>query len=300
MYNESISVMAVFEAVASRGEISRAELSKITGFSLVTVGKAVEELVTCGVIEENKRSSGSVGRKSGVCSVAKDYGMLIFDMTSENHRCRICDLGLNIMHEFEDSTSSIEELYFSGFSSFTEIFGGQILGIGICVRDGMAKKYAESFKACMGQYPELVIEGSRAYAAANAHRLDCDSAAILVRLFENGTTDGAITYKKKLYSGAHGNAGGFVRIINSKEALTSKLFDICRIIDPGTVHIGCQNEADCDIAEKLHDMLVASGISEEQLPEIISEPLTLCRSTFDGTAMLLRERQITHKLSKNS
>ncbi len=300
MFNESTSVMAVFEAVASCGEISRAELANITGFSLVTVGKAVDQLVNCGVIEENKRSSGSVGRRSGVCSVAKDYGMLIFDMNSENHRCRICDLGLNTMHEFEEKTSNIEELYLSAFSSFTEIFDGQLFGIGICVSDGMTVKYAEIFKSSMGQYPELVIEGSRAYAAANAHRLDCDSSAVFVRLFENGTADGALTYKKKLYSGAYGRAGGFARIIDSKEALSSKLFDVCQIIDPGTVHIGCQNESDCDLAEKLRDLLIAGGISADQLPEIISEPLALCSDSIDGTALLLRERQIIAKLSKNS
>ncbi|MBQ8552371.1 MAG: hypothetical protein IJ428_06120 [Clostridia bacterium] len=301
MQNEQSSVMAVFETVARCGEISRAQLSSMTGFSQVTVGKAVELLCSCGILTEHKQSRGSVGRKSGICSLTDNCGMLLYDLTGVKRRVRVCDLALNIRSEYETEETEITSLALSGFAHFIEAFGGELLGIGCVTAGNDAAEYAKGFTEALGHAPELIIEESRAYAAANSARLDTSGVALLVRLGSDGSVDGAVTFSGRLYSGAHGKAGDFARAADSRESLISLLSNLCAVIDPETVHVSCEHEDDCDvISEELHARLAMSGLDAEMMPQIITEPLGICRSALDGVAALLRERCILSKLSKNT
>lgn len=292
--------MAVFDAASQHDEVSRAELSDITGFSLVTVGKAVDALCGCGLMTEYKRSRAGVGRRSGACSVPTEQGMVLIDMSHRHATVRICDLRLNVLHEYVESDKSIGEIWLGAFGNYTEICSGELLGIGIVVPEGETAKFGKAFKDEMGNSPELIVEEPKAYAIANSERTDTHTSAVIVRLFANGKADGALTYNGTLYSGAHGHAGGFSRITDSKDLLVETLFHICEIIDPETVHIACENAEDCKISKKLTDMLLKNRSSEDDIPQIIAKPMNDCALALDGAAKLLRIQQVMIKLSKNS
>lgn len=292
--------MAVFEAVSQYGEVSRAELSDITGFSLVTVGKAVDGLRGCGLMSEYKQSRSGVGRRSGVCSIPSEQGMILIDMSHSRTTVRICDLRLNVLHEYTETDKSIGEIWLGAFGNFTEMFSGELLGMGVVVPEGKTAEFAKTFKSEMGNLPELIVEEARVYALANSERTDTHTSAVMVRLFADGKADGALTYNNTLYSGAHGCAGGFSRIIDSRDSLVDVLYHICAVIDPETVHIACENSEDCKISKKLIEALSKNGVSEDNLPKIIAEPLSDCSLALDGAAKLLRNQQVMIKLSKNS
>ncbi len=301
MQSEQTSVMAVFETAARCGEISRAELSQLTGFSQVTVGKAVEQLCACGILNERKQSRGSVGRKSGICTLAGDLGMLLYDLSGDKFRVRVCDLALNVRSEYETDETDIGALAMSGFAHFIEAFGGEVIGTGCVAPEDKLDGYAAAFTEALGHAPELVIEESRAYTAANSARFDANGAALLVRLHSDGGVDGGITYGGRPYSGAHGKAGGFFRATATHEALIEFLPGLCAIIDPEIVHIACERESDCDtVTEAIRKRILSIGFDEEAMPQLIAEPTCLCRSAMDGAAALLRERYILLKLSKNT
>ncbi len=300
MRNECASVMAVFEAVSQCGEVSRAELSDITGFSLVTVGKAVDELCRCGLMSEYKRSRPGVGRRCGICSIPSEHRMILIDMSHSRTTVRICDLRLNVLHEYTETDKSIGEIWLGAFSNFTEMSSGELLGMGVIVPEGKTAEFSKAFKDEMGNSPELVVEEVKAYAMANSARTNTHTSAVIARLFADGKADGALTYSGTLYSGAHGYADGFSRITHSQDSFLDVLYHICEIIDPETVHIACENSKDCKISEKLADSLLKNRISEDNLPKIIAEPMSDCALALDGAAKLLRNQQVMIKLSKNS
>lgn len=301
MQSEQNSVMAVFETVARCGEISRAELSQLTGFSQVTVGKAVDVLCGCGVLTEYKQSRGTVGRRSGICALASEMGMLLFDLSGDKFRVRVCDLALNVHSEYETDEKDIGTLAMAGFAHFIEAFGGELIGMGCVAVGDKLGEYADAFAEAMGHAPELMLEESRAYTAANCLRLDGVGTAVLLRLHANGGVDGGISVRGRLHSGAHGKAGGFSRAASSYEALISFLPGLCAVIDPQTVHIACEREEDCEpITEAVKGRLEALGIGNEAMPQILSEPMCQCRSALDGAALLLREQYVMLKLAKNT
>ena len=94
MQYDGSSVMAVFETIARSGEISRAEISRLTGFSQVTVGRAVELFDACGIITQYKAERASAGRKTGICRLERSFAMLS-DYVAKNHP----DMRLFLGHE---------------------------------------------------------------------------------------------------------------------------------------------------------------------------------------------------------
>ena len=122
MAGEQNSVTAVFEAVADKGEMSRAQLSQLTGFSLMTVGKAVDILEGCGFFVQRKTSGGSVGRKMSVSEINGSCGMLLFDLTGEKATVRVCDFSLTVRGEYTSEASDVSELMAEGFGYFLESY----------------------------------------------------------------------------------------------------------------------------------------------------------------------------------
>lgn len=301
MHEEHNSIMAVFSAIADGGELSRAQISDVTGFSLMTVGKAVELLEYSGIITQTKRSSGSAGRKMSVCGLDKSCGMIIYDLSGNTHRIRITDLSLAVCGEYTSDTGDVGELTAAGFGYFMDILGGELAGLGCVVPDGTVNEYAERFRNSLGHAPELIIEDTRAHAAANAHRLDTYGAAVLLRLHSDGRVTGALTYRGRLYAGAHGKAGRFSSVISTREEFAPVTGALCALTDPETVHISCDVDDECEkIAAELYTALSKYGITGVDAPHIIAEPTEICRSASDGAALLLREKYILSKIPNNT
>ncbi len=269
------SAMAVFEAIANSGEISRAQISEMTGFSQVTVGKVVDRLDECGIISQYKKERASVGRKTGICKMNNSFGMMLFDFNSM--QMRVTDISLAEHGEYD--LGDLGEALLEGFTHFTEAFGGELMGIGCIVPDGQLSEYTEKITTAFGQMPELVIEAGKAAAIANAARFDVCGTAVYLRI--DKTISGAIMLGGKLYQGANGHAGDFSRMMADRDALTSKLADLCCLLDPELIHIACDEEISCE----------AIGDTE-----IVVETLENCRDALDGAALMLREKWVRAKM----
>ncbi|MBQ8250199.1 MAG: hypothetical protein IJY93_10045 [Clostridia bacterium] len=292
MQNQNNSIMAVFEAVSEAGELSRARISDITGFSLVTVGKVVDLLCECGIVTEYKQTSGTVGRKSGICKLINSSGMLIFDLTGEP-KARLYDISLSLCDEY--TGDSVCDMMARGLMRFGELLGGELMGIGCIVPDGETELCASQISDAIGVSPEIITVSSRAYAVANAKRFHYNGMAVFLRLLDG--IDGAIMYGGRLYTGAHGGAGDISAFIPSRDVLYPKLTELCYMLDPGMIHISCKSDDECKAVEtELTSHL--QGSLGERTPLIVTEPSALCRSASDGAALMLREKYLLSKTSR--
>ena len=292
------SVIAVLEAIAQHGEISRAMLSEVTGFSQVTVGKAVDFLASAGMLNQYKQARGSAGRKAAVCRLETGRGMLLVDLTGEKTVARICDIALDIKNEYANDSGELADTFITGFGTLVEAFGDGMIGIGCVVPNGTKDKYTRCITEALGHEPELIIEEDTAYAIANAKRFDCTQVAMYLRLFENGYITSTVMFGDIPYEGFHNKAGKFSYIASSREALCRQIADILAVIDPELIHIACESEEDA-VSLPLGISSILSGYGEEfseNITEVIVEPMQLCRTAMDGAGMQLRENYALSKM----
>lgn len=292
------SLIAVFEAIAASGEVSRATVSAMTGFSLMTVGKAVDKLISCGIVTEKKLTGGGVGRKSGICGLEKSRGMILFDLT-DTSRVRVCDIANNIIGEREGE--DVGELMLWAMNTLFESGCGEIMGTAVVASREQIGKKADELVNMLGVAPELTIEANRAAAYANARRFDYDCIALFLRVNDDGFVDGTVMQGRVPYVGAHGRAGDFSLLMLTRCALADKLADICLITDPELIHISCACDFDIEpIRAALLDALGERGFAEGARPNVIVEPDALCLSAFDGAALMLREKYVLSKIPNNT
>ena len=277
MLYDGSSLMAVFDAIAACGEITRARISEMTGFSQVTVGKAVELLDACGIISQYKQERASAGRKTGVCRLEPDAGMILFEFAEM--KLRVTDVLMEIQHEC--SFESPETAFMTGFSAFSDYFDGELMGVGCIVPDRKLDEYRGIIIDAFGNEPELVIEAAKSAAVANSGRFDPVEAAVYLRI-SGGSCSGALMLGGQLYGGVSGRAGDFARLIPDVSALPEKLLEICALLDPELIHIAADVPVDFDVPPQT---------------QLVVEPLSACRDALDGAAWILRERWVTSKIA---
>ncbi len=288
------STLILFEAIAEAGKINRAELSRLTGFSLMTVGKAVERLVSAGIVTEEKMSSGGVGRKFGVCSLTETAGMMLIDI-GDNIKAYALDITLDIISEH--TGEDIPTLMTQCFTSLFEAGRGDIIGVAFIVPDGETAKWRDELSALLGNEPELIIGRERAFAYASSKRFEYSKTAIFAHVSADGKVSGLIMQGGKTYDGAHGAAGDISAFIPSSDSLCERLFELRRLLDPELVHIACD---DGEMCASFEDDLVKLDICEDGVPQIIVERTGSCRTAFDGAAHILREKYILSKFPNNT
>ncbi len=294
---QNSSLIAVFEAIAVSGEASRATLSEMTGFSLMTVGKAVDKLIGCGIVTEKKLTGGGVGRKSGICALEKSRGMILFDLT-DTPRVRVCDIANNTIGEREGE--DVGELMLWAMNTLFEAGCADIMGTAV-VTSRENKRAADELENMLGVAPELTIEANRAAAYANSKRFECEGVAFFMRVDRGAQIDGAIMLAKQPYSGAHGRAGEFDKLGLTVGAFADKLADMCLVFDPALIHIACENQS---VAEPLAEALLAAlkerGFTDSARAEVIIEPVNACRGAIEGAALMLREKYVLSKIPNNT
>ena len=96
----------VLETILAHGPTSRVEVSMITGLSKPTVNLLVQDLVDSGVVMENGRSTGSVGRSAQLYSVDPLAAVVIgIDLGGTKVRVAVSDLFGEILAEQMEPTS---------------------------------------------------------------------------------------------------------------------------------------------------------------------------------------------------
>ncbi len=97
---KSESILEIFRAATSKNRISRAEIAKITGLSVVTVGKVADALLSLKILRQTVSLDGVRGRKSRVLSASGSIYIVVYNLAAPNYSAHICDLTLRITDTF--------------------------------------------------------------------------------------------------------------------------------------------------------------------------------------------------------
>ncbi len=87
-------VRKIFSLVCETGGQSRAELSRRSGISLMTVGKIVDSLEARGLVSQIKESSSRAGRRASYVYAGSDICFVILDVTQKECRAYLAGLDL--------------------------------------------------------------------------------------------------------------------------------------------------------------------------------------------------------------
>ncbi len=101
--NESLrkeNIDAVFYAVVEGKCATRTEISKYTGISVVTVGKAVEEFLDRNVFIQRASQKKTVGRHANRVTLNKTKQFAVIDISNKNFRATCFDLSFNVTHRY--------------------------------------------------------------------------------------------------------------------------------------------------------------------------------------------------------
>jgi len=294
VFGEKHSAAEIFEAAASGKEYSRQELSRLTGYSLMTVGKAVSALEKGNLIYQTKHSGGTVGRNMSLCSVNSDCGMLIYDLTKTKPVITVWDMRLDLKGEAQSDHSAIASLMAEGFGYYTQLMDGMLLGMGCIVPEGREAELAGEIKAVFGNPPELTVSPRFASAAAAISDISPEGTALIIRA-EKDKYD-AVLWRNGFIKGAHGRAAD-VSFIKDDAGLITAAADFCMMTDPEAVHISAENGS--EISKKIISLLVSRGVPEADVPRmIIRKP---CDDAGQrGTAIMLRREIIIRIAEENS
>lgn len=109
------SVKSIFGAIASAEQISRAQISEITGLSLVTVGKVADALLDMDMITQEKQIKVTAGRRAGLLAINKEKFVLVLDLSSRVFRFSVLNLRLELLektkHTYDESCYYEENLH---------------------------------------------------------------------------------------------------------------------------------------------------------------------------------------------
>ncbi len=284
------SLISVFEAISSHDGITRREISDITGFSQVTVGKTVDTLSDAGVIIRHKKDCDGVGRKGDICTLNKNHGMMLFDMREEKIRMVICDMGLNIL--FEASSHELSELVMTGMAKTAGLSFESVPRIGCICEKGGEEKTAKAFVDLLGNSPDVICNLYHANALANYRRFENEDG-IFAGIFTGGSGFGTIMKNGQLYGGSHGKAGIFSHG-EPVEAFVRRICEIGEALDVSLIHISCDSPMRDEISAAMNGFFAESEIK----PEIITEAVDDCPDIILGLAAAVRSNFLFGLLTK--
>ncbi len=282
MQTPNYSLVAIFEAIAANEKITRREIAETTGFSQVTVGKAVDTLHDAGIVIRNKKEADGVGRKGDICKLNKNHGMMLFDMSEAKIRMVICDIGLDIL--CEATSDDLSELVMMGLSKTAEFGFESVPVIGCICKKGEEGKAAKAFTGILGNTPDVICPASHAGAYVNYRRFGCGNG-IFARIFSDGDGYGAIMADGAVYTGANGNAGTFSRG-EEAEAFVTRICELGAALDTEIIHIACDDIL-CGKIKSVTDAFFADSVAK---PEIAVESVSDCPDIIIGLAYAVRNK----------
>lgn len=112
----------VLDAIARKIHISKLEISEETGLSLMTVGKIVNSLGSCGLITRSKDLSPKAGRHAELFRIRHDWLIPVFEIASHVYKFYITDLEGNVVEKLEyDCTREGKKAYATEFLNFLHL-----------------------------------------------------------------------------------------------------------------------------------------------------------------------------------
>ena len=189
------SIRRVFACIRKKSLISRLEISKEIGLSLMTVGKIADALADKNIIIQQKGTTGSVGRKASFISLNNDNFALVLDFTEENPSFAIVNIGGEVLYSEtctlnkKDASETAIGAFLEKAKTFVEMnyLLDPCMGVGV-IANGECVDVAKQFASVFGKAPDVMVTPVRAKAA---EVISGEKSAIY---FEVGTTSaGAYT-----------------------------------------------------------------------------------------------------------
>lgn len=150
----------VLNVIREAKEISRKDISDITGLSWAGMTKIVKKLFEKGYIEEVKGvATNGAGRKPGVISICKDYNVVVgLDINREGLVACVLNLAGDVIREYTaEADCSDKEEFLQSIISFTSLVIKEnnkrnILAIGVAMQGivNVEKGISEKFPECEG------------------------------------------------------------------------------------------------------------------------------------------------------
>ncbi len=232
------SIKSIFQVVAARETVSRAEISKETGLSLMTVGKVADALLAMDVITQEKERKNSAGRRAGLLSIQTDNFAMILDLTSRNFIMTVINMRLQIVEKHFYTYK--EDYYYSENLTFflkeirlllqTTYDSTRCIGVGVSVPGVydpesdrvLSARVAELSELPIGEFvrnalevPNIHIEASyHAAARSQISRVeDYKDKLILYWFINENNIYGTIVNCGRIVQGAHHKAGDFGNMV---------------------------------------------------------------------------------------
>lgn len=291
------SVLSIFNSIAEKEAVSRADISEKTSLSLVTVGKVADALLEMDLIRQVKEVKSCAGRRAGLLSINENNFCVILDLT----RRRFWGVILNLRFDFVEQISFAYDpnaAYIENLHAFLDEIRRNLsqkrdmsrcYGIGVSVADvyNPATDVVESSKICelnavklrevVQQYfpePPVCIDSSiNAAALSNISRIDdYREKNALYWFVGEDMTCGAFVVKGEVILGRNNRFCDFGNVrdlcgrsLSGKITCADSAADCAKIIalDVANVirilapHIIMLEYAPCESREKNGDALIA-------------------------------------------
>ena len=222
------SIKNIFNSITSTDKISRFEISRQTGLSLMTVGKVVDALLSIGVVKQEKEQSYTAGRKAGLISISTTHYAIVIDLTERNFTMSLIDISLRLSdsmtYTYNSSYYYDENLYIFLKNVATYISHRSdienLIGIGVSVP---GVYIAGEDKIISTKMPELnsinikqivegilkrdvdiIIKNVEAAAISNVKLLQNYDNRVVIYMFMGDSVDGAVFNNGSIIKGAHG------------------------------------------------------------------------------------------------
>ena len=160
------SIRRVFACIKKKDLVSRLEISKETGLSLMTVGKIADDLADKNIITQQKGTAGSVGRKANYISLNKDNFSLILDLSDRAPSFAIVNVGGDVLYteKFEGVGDKTLISFFERAKTYTDMnyLLDPCMGVGVIVGD--RADFEKDFRAVFDKYATVATTSVKAQA----------------------------------------------------------------------------------------------------------------------------------------
>ena len=161
------SIRRVFACIKKKDLVSRLEISKETGLSLMTVGKIADDLADKNIITQQKGAAGSVGRKANYISLNKDNFSLILDLSDRVLSFAIVNVGGDVLYteKFEGAGDKNLVHFLETAKTYTNMnyLLDPCMGVGVIAGDNTG--FEKDFRAVFGKDATVVTTSAKAKAA---------------------------------------------------------------------------------------------------------------------------------------
>ncbi len=231
------SINSVFNAIAGGKDISRADISRKTDLSLMTVGKVTDMLLENNIIIQAKETKHEVGRRAGLVNLNTDKKMAIFDLSSYNFKLNIFDAYVNFENQIEhkyDNSRDFETNLTNFLNKSKEYIKNNIsdddfVGMAISVpgpyyelKDSILNKripqlnsvrLKKLFSQIFGFEPLVIEENVKLGAMAHIRKTEKYRSKIIFYLHIGEGVSGAISIDGRLVRGMDGFSGQLGQMI---------------------------------------------------------------------------------------